>query len=108
MEKLVMSVYPHQTKRKEMLSAGHMISSQTLEETGCMDCRVFPGRGEESVIHLEQYWRTRHQLDEYFRSDHFTALLGAMKLLAIKYELTINDSSPTEGIHWVNRARNTK
>ena len=94
MEKLAINIFPHPSKRKELLSAGHMISSQTLEEIGCMDSRVYADSGEESAIHLEQHWSTRHQLDEYFRSDHFTALLGAMKMLAIDWEMAINDGTP--------------
>ena len=108
MEKLTISIYPYQAKRRELLGACHMISRKTLEETGCMDCRVLSGSGEKNFIHLEQDWRKRNLLDDYFRSDHFSALLGAMKLLAIKYELTINNGSATEGSHWVNRVRDAK
>ncbi len=50
MKILNIAIYPHLTKRKELQGACHMISSQTLEKTGCLDCRVFTGEGEESAI----------------------------------------------------------
>ena len=107
MEKLNIAIYPHLAKRKELLRACHLISGKTLEQNGCMDSRVLPGSSKDSAIHLEQQWHKRNLLDDYFRSDHFSALLGAIKLLADKYELTINDGSPAEGINSVNRARNS-
>jgi len=108
MEKLKIAIYPHLAKGKELLGACHLISSKTLEQTECMDSRVLSGDCEDCVIHFEQHWHKRYLLDDYFRSDHFSALLGAMKLLAEKYELTINDGSPAEGIYSVNRARISK
>ncbi len=105
MKILNIAIYPHLTKRKELQGACHMISSQTLEKTGCLDCRVFTGEGEESAIHIEQRWPKRQLLEDYFRSNHFSALLGAMKLLAKKYELTINDGSPEETMILINWVR---
>lgn len=105
MDKLTITIYPHRSKRKELLSACHMIAGQTLDEPGCMDCRVLPGSEESSAIFFWQHWRDQSLLDNYFRSDHFSALLGAIKLLAIDYELTINDGSPSEGAFIVDRAR---
>ncbi len=85
-----------------------MISSKTLQETECMDCRVLPSSGEGSPIYLEQHWWKRNLLDDYFQSDHFSALLGAMKLLANTYEVTINSGTHAEGIEAVDRARRLK
>jgi hypothetical protein len=44
-------------------------------------------------------------LDNYFRSDHFSALLGAMKWLGMAYEILINGGTPEEGMDAVKRAR---
>lgn len=72
-----------------------------------MDSRVRAGIGKEKTIHLEQYWSERHLLDDYFRSDHFSALLGAMKLLGENYEVTLNDGALKEGMNIVEHARAT-
>ena len=107
MEKLFISIHPHQAKSKELLRACHMISDQTHEVPGCMDSRIRAGIGEEKTIHLEQYWSERHLLDDYFRSDHFSAMLGAMKLLGENYEITLNDGALKEGMNAVEHARAT-
>lgn len=106
MEKLAITIFPHPPKLKELLSACRMVASQTMKETGCTDCRVTFGSSDGITIQFEQYWRQRHHLDDYFRSDHFNALMGAMKLLAIDFEVAINDGSPSEGALFIDRARN--
>jgi quinol monooxygenase YgiN len=108
MEKLEITIHPHKTKRKELLNACQMIIEQTRKEAGCMDGRLLKGEKDESDIILEQHWKQRHLLDGYFQSDHFTALLGAMKLLAIKFEVIINDGSPSVGTFIVDQARSSE
>ena len=108
MEKLKITLHPHEIKRKEMLNACQMIVDQTRKEAGCLDSRLLKGEKDENGIILEQHWKQRHLLDGYFRSDHFTALLGAMKLLAIKFEVTINDGSPSVGAFIVDQARSSE
>ena len=108
MEKLEITIHPHKTKRKELVNACQMIVEQTRKEDGCIDSRLLKGEKDEEGIILEQHWKQRHLLDGYFRSDHFSALLGAMKLLAVDYELIINDGSPSEGALFVDRSRNRK
>ena len=105
MEKLKITVHPDKAKRKELINACQMIVDQTRKESGCMDSRLLKGEKDENGIILEQHWKQRHLLDGYFRSDHFTALLGAMKFLAISHEVTINDGSPSEGAKIVDQAR---
>ena len=108
MEKLGITIHPHKTKRKELVNACQMIVEQTRKEDGCIDSRLLKGEKDENSIILEQHWKQRHLLEYYFRSDHFSALLGAIKMLAIDYGLTINEGSPAEGHLAMNRARRTK
>ena len=107
MEKLIITVLPHEIKHKELLRACQMISDQTGKEVGCMDSRVLKGDSDGKDVILEQHWRERHLLDDYFRTDHFTALLGAMKLLGKNYEVTINEGTQEEGMTAVVNARAT-
>ena len=108
MEKLEITIHPHKTKRKELVNACQMIVEQTGKEDGCIDSRLLKGEKDEEDIILEQHWKQRHLLDDYFRSDHFSALLGAMKLLADNYEVKINYGTHAEGISVINRARRKK
>ena len=47
----------------------------------------------------------RSELDAHFRSDVFSALLGAVKLLGETHEIRINTGSQTEGMAAVEMAR---
>jgi quinol monooxygenase YgiN len=105
MEKLEITVRPHKTKRKELVNACQMIVEQTRKEAGCMDSRLLKGEKDENGILLEQHWRHRGFLENYFRSDHFSALLGAMKLLAVDWEMAINGCTPEKANEAVKNAR---
>ena len=108
MEKLKITIHPHEIKRKELLNACQMIVDQTRKEAGCLDSRLLKGEKDENGIILEQHWKQWHLLEDYFRSDHFSALLGAMKLLSTNYEMIINDGSFSKGALIVDQSRNRK
>jgi quinol monooxygenase YgiN len=105
MEKLEITVHPHMIKRKELLNACQMIVDQTRKEDGCLVSRLLKGEKDENGILLEQHWKQRYLLDDYFRSDHFSALLGAMKLLARNWEMAINGGTPEKANEAVKNAR---
>lgn len=105
MEKLAITIFPNTSKRKELLSACRMIASQTTAEVGCMDCRVFADSDTDSSFRIEQHWQHWGPMETYFRSDHFTALLGAMKLLAINWEMAINNGAPESASAAIQKAR---
>ncbi len=105
MEILKISVNSRSSKRNELLSACRLITDQTRQESGCKSSRVFQDNDNENIITLEQQWEERSSLNNYFRSDLFSALLGAMKWLGQTYEIRINGSTREEGRDAVKRAR---
>ncbi len=48
-------------------------------EAGCLDCRLSGDVENETILTLEETWENRARLDAHFRSDRFSALIGAMK-----------------------------
>jgi len=102
---LTISVNARSSKRNELLSACRLITDQTRQEKGCLGCRLSQDIDNENFINLEQTWEHRSYLDEHFRSDIFSALLGAVKLLGETHEIRINDGSQTEGLEAVQMAR---
>ena len=102
---LTISVNARSIKRTELLSACRLITDQTRQEKGCLDCRHYQDVDNENLIYLEETWENRSYLDEHFRSDIFSALLGAMKLLGETHEIRINEGLRTEGIEAVHAAR---
>ena len=105
MKILQISIHARDDKRNELLSACRLINDQTRQETGCKDCKVSQDNENENIITVEQQWEHWPSLNNYFRSDHFTALLGAMKWLGRSYEIRINGGTPEEGMEAVKRAR---
>ena len=102
---LTVSVNAQSNKRNEILSACRLISDRTRQEKGCLDCRLSQDIDNESLIYLEQTWERRSYLEEHFRSDVFSALLGAMKLLGENHVIQINGGAQKEGRDAVKRAR---
>jgi quinol monooxygenase YgiN len=106
MEKVRLSILPRADKRGELINACRTISEQTRQEPGCQHCNFSHAPATDNPIEIEMYWQRISQLEYYFCTDHFSAMLGALKMLAIDYELIINDGSPSEGAQIVDQARN--
>jgi quinol monooxygenase YgiN len=93
MESLKIAVNCQQNKKGELFRTCQSITEQARLETGCMQSRVAQDSDDENVILLEQQWKLWADLNTYFSSDHFRALLGAMKLFGRSYEIQINGVS---------------
>jgi quinol monooxygenase YgiN len=98
-------VYPRDGKHNELLDTCRMIAEQTRKQAGCLVCHLLQNRKEENLITLEQHWEKRHFLDDYFRSNHFKALLGAMKWLGKNYEIRLNEGTKNESMDAIEKAR---
>ena len=101
------SIHARDEKRNELMRACQTITDQTRNEKDCKKCNVYQDNVNENIITVEQYWEQWPPLNNYFRSNHFTALLGAMKWLGMSYEIRIDGGTPEEGMDAVKRARNT-
>jgi len=92
----------------ELLSTFRLIINQIRQEKGCLDCRFLQDIDNENIIHVEERWERRSFMENHFRSDRFSALLGAIQVLGESYEIRINESSRTEGIETVQAAQAKK
>jgi quinol monooxygenase YgiN len=104
---LTISVNSRSSKRNELLSACRSITDQTRQESGCNSSQLSLVNDNENIITIEQQWEQWPSLNNYFRSDHFSALLGAMKWLGRTYEIRINGGTQKEGRDAVKRARSS-
>jgi quinol monooxygenase YgiN len=102
---LVISITARSSKRRELISSYRLIAEQTSGEAACLSCRFSQDIDDENIIVIEQTWAQRSDLDDYLRSDIFSALLGAVKLLGQTHEIRIIDGSQTEGEKAVEVAR---
>ena len=100
---LKISIHSRENKSNELLNICRFITDQTCQESGCKNSRL--SQDSKNIITLEQQWEQESSLNNYFRSDHFSALLGAMKWLGRTYEIRINGGTSEEGRDAVKRAR---
>ena len=93
MEFLKISIQYKQDKKKELLRTCQSVADQAILETDCLQSKVEEGGDENNAISLTQLWKDWSDLNSYFSSDQFRALLGAMKLFGRNYEIQINGVS---------------
>ena len=105
MQEIKIFIDSKEDKSDELVRTCQVISEQTLHEPGCLKSAVLQDRNDMNRIFIKQHWTSLDQLDEYFRSNHFSALLGAMSFLAENHQIIINNGSPKEGELAVKKAR---
>ena len=105
METLQITIRARDDKGDELLRTCQLIADQTLQESGCESSLHSQNKADEGLINFEQKWKDRPSLINYFRSDYFTALLGAMKWLGRSYDIRLNGGTHEEGIEIVKSAR---
>ena len=105
MEILQISISARHDKRDELLRTCQLISDQTFQESGCESSLASQKNDDVDLISVEQRWDHKSSLNNYFRSDHFTALLGAMKWLGRSYDIRINGGTHEEGMKIINYER---
>ena len=107
MEEVLVKILAHADKRSELLQTCHYIAERTLQVPGCKGSLLLQDSEKGDLITLEQQWDRRSMLNDYFRSEHFTALLGAMKWLGQSFEIQINGSTHEEGMKVIQFERMT-
>jgi quinol monooxygenase YgiN len=84
-------------KRKEVLQTVKAILGPIRRERGCVSCNCYVDVEDERVLFIEEEWKTREDLDNHLRSDHFSVLNGAMRLLHVEPDIKFNTISSTAG-----------
>ena len=105
MEILQITIRARDDKGDELLRTCQLIADQTLQESGCEISLLSQNKAAEGLMNLEQKWEDRPSLINYFRSDYFTALLGAMTWLGQSYDIRINGGLHQEVMKIVKSAR---
>ena len=107
MEELLVKIRVSDEKRSELLRTCQYIAERTSQILGCNSSLVFQDSDKGNLITFEQQWDQRSLLNDYFRSEHFTALLGAMKWLGQSFDIQINGSTHEEGMKIIQSERMT-
>ena len=102
MHRIKIIINPHNGKQKELSHFCQIITDQTRQKAGCSFSSILQ---DKNCIILDQQWEQFRLLEDYFRSDSFGALLGAMKFLGKNNEITIDSGTGKQGIRVVETAR---
>ncbi len=92
-------------KRIEVLQTIKSLLAPIRSEQGCISCNCCVDTEAEDIIIFKQEWTTNEDLTAHLRSDHFSILLGAMKLLSIEPEIRFNTIASTAGAEAITAAR---
>ena len=92
-------------KRVEVLQTIKTLIGPIRNEPGCLSCYYCVDAEEEHIVIFRQEWKTNEDLAAHLKSDHFSVLLGAMKLLSIEPEIRFNTIASREGAEAITKAR---
>ena len=95
-------------KRMEVLQTIRTLIGPIRNEPGCLSCCYCVDMEEEHIIVFRQEWQTNEDLAAHLRSDHFSVLLGVMKLLSIEPEIKFSTIASREGAEAISRARRAR
>jgi quinol monooxygenase YgiN len=92
-------------KRKEILQTVKAILGPIRRERGCISCNCYVDVEDESLLFFEEEWKTRGDLENHLRSDHFGVLSGAMRLLRVEPDIRFNTIASIAGAESIKAAR---
>jgi quinol monooxygenase YgiN len=84
-------------KRTEVMQTLLSMIEPTENEKGCLSFHAFRDIEDKNCFELIAEWKTRKDLDHYFRSNRFSVLLGTKSLLCEPPQIEINTISHSEG-----------
>lgn len=91
--------------RTEIMQTLVSMIEPTQNGKGCMSCHVLRDMEDKNVFSLIEEWETREDLDDYIRSDRFSALLGTKSLLSEPQQIEIHTVSHSGGMEIVKSIR---
>lgn len=92
-------------KRLEVIQTIKTLLAPIRNEQGCLSCNFCQDAESDTIMLFQQTWSSNEDLTAHLRSDHFSILLGAMKLLSIEPEIRFNTIASTTGEETIKAAR---
>jgi quinol monooxygenase YgiN len=90
-------------KRDEFLQTIRSLQNSLLEEAGLTKSTLFQDTSDSNVFHLIEDWKTHDSMDRYIRSERFSVLMGALKVLCVesevRYQITSDNKKSAKKIN---------
>lgn len=83
----------NENKVDEFVETLHSLLSRFRYEKGCQGCNLYRDieKMKEYIVVAE--WNTRQNMEQHFKGNEFSVLIGAARVLAEKFELSINETT---------------
>lgn len=88
----------HPEKRDEFLQTMNSLQCGLKQETGFLKSSFFHDMSDLNVFHLVEEWETNDSMERYIRSERFSILMGALKVLCVESEVRYHISSDKLGV----------
>jgi len=92
-------------KQTEVMQTLLSMIEPTENVAGCLSCHVSRNIEDKNVFSLIEEWNNREDLEDHFKSDRFSVLLGTKSLLCEPPQIEIHTVSHSEGMETVKTAR---
>ena len=101
--KITFNVLPE--KYKELEQTLLSMSSDLCKKSGCKQADLWRDSKDENRLYMVSNWENRKKLDDYLRSDKFSALMGTKILLRTPPSVSIDSVVSSEGMEAVTKVR---
>ncbi|MCJ7685996.1 MAG: antibiotic biosynthesis monooxygenase [Desulfobacteraceae bacterium] len=81
-------------KRDEFLQTLHSLQSDLKKDQGLIKSALYQDVNDPERFHLINEWETEQDYDNYLRSENFSVLIGALKVLSEETEVRYHMGSP--------------
>lgn len=82
---IILRIFPE--KRKEFLQTVNTLHEDMKREKGFTKSSIFQEVNDPDVFHLTEEWDTQDDLEMFTRSETFSVLMGALKVLSKETEI---------------------
>lgn len=77
-------------------------------DPSCLACHVYQDVQEDSVLMIEQVWKSEEDLERHLRSDEYRDVLLLMEMALAPPEVCFKVVSGSAGLEAIHRARGTQ
>jgi quinol monooxygenase YgiN len=84
-------------KGEEFLQTVRSLRERLKQEDGFSKCTVYQDVTDEDTFNLIEEWHSQDHLENHLKSDLFSVLIGALKVLSEESEVTYRFATAKEG-----------
>jgi quinol monooxygenase YgiN len=81
-----------ENKIDEFIDALRFLSSDVHQEEGCFDFSLYRDLHKKDVYNVHGEWKTRTVMENHFKNNSFSVLIGATKALGKDFEMSIGET----------------